>query len=50
MPKPRLGETKEEFIARVISYFIAEGYSHKEAKGRSYGFWETYKKKQGRLK
>ena len=43
MPRPKKGETKAEYIARAIREFKREGFSDEEAKGRAYGFWETYK-------
>lgn len=44
MPRPQKDETQEEFIARAIKEFLAEGYKQKEAEGRAYGFWQTYHK------
>lgn len=46
MPKPKPFETKEVYIKRAVRYFIEEeGLSQKEAVGRAYGYWETYRKK-----
>jgi len=46
MPKPRKGEKKKDYISRAIKYFRREGYSQREALGRAYGFWESYKKRK----
>ena len=43
MPKPKKNETKKEFVNRSVDIFLKEGYPIKEALGRAYGFWDTYK-------
>lgn len=52
MPKPKPGESKQDYITRAIPAMIHEGYKLKEAQGRAFGFWETYrgggKKKKGK--
>jgi len=45
MPRPGKKESKQKFISRAISEFRKEGISAKEAIGRAYGFWRTYKGK-----
>ena len=42
MPKPRPGESKQDYIIRAIPAMIHEGYKPKEAQGRAFGFWDTY--------
>ena len=46
MPRPTKGENQDAFIQRAIREFMTEGYKQKEAVGRAYGFWKTYKKKK----
>lgn len=52
MPKPKVGESKQNYIMRAIPAMIHEGYPLKEAQGRAFGFWKTYsgagKKKRGK--
>lgn len=43
MPKPVKGEKEDDFISRAIREFMKEGFSQKEAVGRAYGFWKSYK-------
>jgi hypothetical protein len=53
MPKkPLKGETRQEYIARCIKAFRAEGMSQEESIGRAYGFADSYfgKSKNNRSK
>lgn len=45
MPRPKQGENKRDYISRAIPMMIHEGFSLKEAQGRSFGFWDTYHNK-----
>lgn len=46
MPKPKKTESKKDYIARAIPMMIHEGRPLKEAQGRAFGFWDTYRGKK----
>ena len=43
MPKPKKGEKKNKYISRCISAVRQEGTKQKQAVGKCYGMWNTYK-------
>ena len=49
MPTPKKNETKRQYISRAVKYMInKEGLSQKQAVGKAYGMWETYKYRKNR--
>jgi hypothetical protein len=50
MPRPKAGESKQDYIARAIPEMLGEGRPLKEAQGRAFGFWDTYKGKKKKVK
>ena len=46
MPYPTKGESQSDYVSRAVKEFMAEGYKQKEALGRAYGFYRTYKNKK----
>ena len=43
MPKPKIDETKEEFIKRCIPIVESEGYPQKQAIAICYSIWKKEK-------
>lgn len=45
MPRPKKGESKEQFISRCIAYLVGkEGKDQAQATAICYSLWEQYQK------